>query len=96
MLALTDFLVVRRVSLAGIALPRLATLIFEYLVEVRGLPAAEAGARVAADLVGPGRRVPAALAPYVIAAQRATADPALPARQARHHREVERGTSEVE
>jgi radical SAM superfamily enzyme YgiQ (UPF0313 family) len=97
MLALTDFLGARGVSLAGVALPRLATLVFEFLVEVRGLPEADAGARVAADLVGPGRRIPATLAPYVIAAQRAAVDHALPTRQARHHpREQGSGTREAE
>lgn len=98
MLALTDYLAAR-VSLGGVALPRLTELLMEFLVE-QGAPRDEVGAALAEDFMAPGRRAPAALQPYVTAAQRAlgaqlsaqgaqgrSAPEALPARQQRHHRQ---------
>ncbi len=96
MLALTDYLAAR-VSLGGVALPRLTELLMEFLVEEFGEPRDEVGAALAEDFMAPGRRAPACLQPYVTAAQRAlaapgnraaaeaAADSALPARQQRHH-----------
>lgn len=94
MLALTDFLAAR-VSLGGVALPRLTELLMEFLVEVQGEPRDEAGAALAEDFMAPGRRAPTCLQPYVTAAQRQLAAiargadaggaAAMPARQHRHH-----------
>lgn len=94
MLALTDFLAAR-VSLGGVALPRLTELLMEFQVEVQGEPRDEVGAALAEDFMAPGRRAPTCLQPYVTAAQRqlasiaraaAPGEPAaLPARQHRHH-----------
>ena len=91
-MALTEFLSAR-VSLAGVALPRQAELLFEFLAEVRGLPRDEVGAMLAQDFLAPGRRAPTVLQPYITAAQRSLGRPAaggsgdrdLPARQQRHH-----------
>jgi hypothetical protein len=90
MLALTDFLAAR-VSLGGVALPRLTELLLEFLIEKYGEPRNEVGAALAEDFMAPGRRAPTALQPYVTVAQRqlaALGQPqasALPARQQRHH-----------
>lgn len=93
-MGLTDYLAAR-VSLGGVALPRQAELVMEFLTEVRGLPRDEVGAALAQDFLAPGRRAPTILQPYITAAQRAAAarpspdggaDLAqLPARQQRHH-----------
>ncbi|MBP9202855.1 MAG: DUF4080 domain-containing protein [Kofleriaceae bacterium] len=89
MLAFTDFVAADPgAHLGAIALPRLAELLVRFAHEVQGRPLAEYAPRVAADLAGPGRSVPALLAPYVTAAQRdRRAAAGLPPRQARHHRE---------
>jgi hypothetical protein len=94
-LALTDFLA-DRVSLGGVALPRLTELLMQFLVEVQGEPGDEVGRALAEDFMAPGRRAPACLQPYITAAQRAIAAPssppaersgdARPSRQQRHHR----------
>lgn len=94
MLALTDYLAAR-VSLGGVALPRLTELLMEFLIEL-GEPRDEVGAALAEDFMAPGRRAPTILQPYITAAQRAlgaqlsaqsrSAPEALPARQQRHHR----------
>jgi B12 binding domain/Radical SAM superfamily/Protein of unknown function (DUF4080) len=92
-LALTDFLAAR-VSLGGVALPRLTELIMQFLVEVQGEPSDEVGRAMAEDFMAPGRRAPACIQPYVTAAQRARAalaapvlgpGDARPSRQQRHH-----------
>lgn len=101
MLALTDYLAAR-VSLGGVALPRLTELLMQFLVEEHGEDRDEVGAALAADFMAPGRRAPACLQPYVTAAQRKLAAPggsaalvedapAMPARQKRHQEQKARG-----
>lgn len=86
-LALADYLA-ERVSLAGVALPRQAELLLAFLTEVSGLAPEVAGATLAQDFAGPGRRAPAVLQPFLSAlasAERAPApSAAVPARQQRH------------
>lgn len=90
-LALTDFLATR-VSLGGVALPRLTELVMQFLVEELGEPRDEVGAALARDFLAPGRRAPVCIQPYITAAQRELAaaprperSSALPARQRLHH-----------
>ncbi len=73
-----------RASLGGIALPRLAELVLEFLTTVRGLPEAEAGPAMARDFAKPGRHIPGVLQPYVAELQRVERAAGVPARQQRH------------
>lgn len=97
MMELAEYLSAR-VSLAAVALPRQVELLLEFLTGVRGLPREEAGAALARDFAGPGRRAPAALQPFLPAQRGLARAPALteaaaalPPRQRRHHGRVNAG-----
>lgn len=86
-LEFADFLSAR-VSLGGVALPRLTELLMEFLVDLRAVQRDEIGSVLAQDFMAPGRRAPTCLQPYITAAQRSrlpvTTTTALPSRQQRH------------
>jgi hypothetical protein len=94
LLALADWLHGRVGATAGIALPRLASLLFDHITAVRGMPLGEVADAIADDYCGDTRRrLPRAIREHVTrwppAAAHPDSSPGLevaPARQRRHAR----------
>ena len=91
LLALSDWLYLRTGRTHAIALNRLAELLFEYVVEVNGVPRSDAANRLFADFKGAGRRsFPGSVDLYVTDRHPAPPAPSsaapLPTRQQRHLR----------
>ena len=85
-LAFTDWLHNRVGAFVGIALPRLASLLFDFLTE-HGIPSQQAGTSLALDYAKPGRRLPVFLREFDTRSPEvgaSTVRRAVPARQARH------------
>jgi len=94
LLAFADWLYARAGATTGIALPRLAALLFEHLTSILGVPAGEAADAIAEDYCGgTQRRLPPEIRTHVTrwppAVPGDDSDPrfdAAPARQRRHAR----------